>query len=168
MIATIPLPLFSSQFGEIEFWWAQREKSKPQQFSLPTPLPTTFSPIFPSLFFPILPKIIPTKHTIMVLLFLISNALFVSILTFLLKCYICLLDLRWRMRKLYIYIYIYICLAWPLASHWGFLVKDMAYVSCMMLQVIMKASNYEAKVDYVLKDRTRNWRSARFDALVTI
>jgi len=44
------------------------------------------------------------------------------------------------------------------------------YGLCVMYDVASnyEASNYEAKVDYVLKDRTRNWRSARFDALVTI
>lgn len=38
------------------------------------------------------------------------------------------------------------------------------YGLCVIYDI---ASNYEAKVDYVLKDRTRNWKSARFDTLVT-
>lgn len=45
----------------------------------------------------------------------------------------------------------------------GFLVQR--YGFCVIYDV---ESNPEAKVDYVLKDKTWNWRPARYDALVTI
>ena len=60
---------FSLHFGDIEFWWAQREKNwAPPPFSPPpplnqTPFPLFFSPIFHSFVF-ILPKIHQTKHTL--------------------------------------------------------------------------------------------------------
>ena len=62
--------LFSSHFGEIEFCWARRE-NKRHHFSLPLPLSTkhpfySFSLLFSTLFYSILPKIHPTKHTLSV------------------------------------------------------------------------------------------------------
>ena len=62
--------LFSSHFGEIEFCWARRENRR-HHFSLPLPLSTkhpfySFSLLFSTLFYSILPKIHPTKHTLSV------------------------------------------------------------------------------------------------------
>ena len=62
--------LFSSHFGEIEFCWAMRE-NRSHHFSLPLPLSTkhpfySFSLLFSTLFYSILPKIHPIKHTLSV------------------------------------------------------------------------------------------------------